>query len=140
MPENESSSAVLRAAVTTALGAIPLEGALVTVSTAADENGARTLLYAVPTDAGGLTPPLPLPTPPRGNSLTPDSGPPFAVYTVEASRAGYTPRAALYVTMFADVPALLPIALTPLPENAASDAPALTADTAPQALAPGEED
>ena len=48
--ENAPDTSVLRVAVTTALGAQPLENALVTVSTAPDENGTRTLLYAVRTD------------------------------------------------------------------------------------------
>ena len=49
MPIANDSSAVLRVVVTTALGALPLENASVTVSTAADETGARTLLYSVRT-------------------------------------------------------------------------------------------
>ena len=44
MPDD--NSAVLRVAVTTALGVLPLEGASVAVSTAADAAGGRTLLYA----------------------------------------------------------------------------------------------
>ena len=51
---------MLRVAVTTALGAQPLENALVTVSTAPDESGSRQLLYSVRTDSGGMTPPMTL--------------------------------------------------------------------------------
>ena len=144
MPEpTASGSAVLRVVVTTALGALPLEGASVTVSTAADAAGARTLLYAVRTDAGGMTPPLPLATPPLSNSLSPDSGPPYAVYTVEAAHPGYTPLTALHVTMFPGIPAVLPVALTPLEENQPAAQTDLTAVGDPQALyqtAPGEEE
>ena len=46
MPDPATSSAVLRVVVTTALGALPLAGASVTVSTAADQPGERTLLYS----------------------------------------------------------------------------------------------
>ena len=53
-----SDTAVLRVAVTTALGAQPLENALVTVSTVPDEDGSRQLLYSVRTDSGGMTPPM----------------------------------------------------------------------------------
>ena len=42
---------MLRVAVTTALGAQPLENALVMVSTAPDESGSRQLLYSVRTTA-----------------------------------------------------------------------------------------
>ena len=116
MPDD--NSAVLRVAVTTALGALPLEGASVAVSTAAGRRRRRrTLLYAVSTDADGLTPPLPLDAPPRADSLSPAGGPPYALYTVEVTHPGYTPRTALHVAMFAGVPAMLPVVLTPLEEN-----------------------
>ena len=143
MPEPADSSSVLRVVVTTALGALPLEDALVTVSTAADEAGARTLLYAVRTDANGMTPPMTLSTPPLSNSLSPDNGPPYAVYTVEVAREGYTPLTALHVTMFSGIPAVLPVALTPLEENQSSSQTDLTATGDPQVLyhpTPGEEE
>ena len=110
-------TSVLRVAVTTALGAQPLENALVTVSTAADENGTRTLLYAVRTDRDGMTPPMTLAAPPRSASLAPGQVTPYALYTVEAMREGFVPLTALHVTLFAGVPAVLPVALTPLPEK-----------------------
>lgn len=83
--------------VTTALGALPLENAIVSVSTVPDESGMRTLLHSVTTDSGGHDTRQVLDTPPRSNSLNPDSGPPFAVYTVEISAEGYTPLTALYI-------------------------------------------
>ena len=129
-----SDTAVLRVAVTTALGAQPLENALVTVSTAPDESGSRQLLYSVRTDSGGMTPVMVLDTPPRSNSLNPDSGPPFAVYTVEISAEGYTPLTALYIAMFSGVPALLPVALTPLPEYESTAPAELTSDGQTQVL------
>lgn len=136
-------SATLRVAVTTALGALPLAGASVTVSTAADAAGARQLLYAVRTDQGGLTPPLSLPTPPRADSLAPDGGLPYAVYTVETVQPGYVPLTALHVAMFADVPAVLPVALLPLDEGQSFAQTGLTATGRPQQLypsAPAEEE
>ena len=134
MPNPTKDSAVLRVVVTTALGALPLADASVTVSTAADETGARELLYSVRTDAGGMTPPMTLPTPPRSNSMTPDGGLPYAVYTGDGARPGYLPVTALHVTMFSGVPAVLPVALTPLPENQFSAQTDLTATGEPQVL------
>ena len=87
--ENAPDTSVLRVAVTTALGAQPLENALVTVSTAPDENGTRTLLYAVRTDRDGMTPPMTLAAPPRSASLSPGQVTPYALYTVEAAREGF---------------------------------------------------
>lgn len=75
-------------------------------------------------------------TPPRSNSLNPDSGPPFAVYTVEISAEGYTPLTALYIAMFSGVPTMLPVALTPLKENQSFAPTDLTATGTPQALDP----
>ena len=127
-------TAVLRVLVTTALGAVPLEDAAVTVSTAASPTGERALLYAVQTDRSGMTPPMELAAPPRANSLTPNGGQPYALYTVEVRRDGYVPLAALNVTMFSGVPSVLPVSLTPLPENAPVGETQLQAVGDPQAL------
>ena len=129
MAELTDGTAELRVLVTTALGALPLENAIVSVSTAPDDTGMRTLLYSVTTDSGGMTPSMILTTPPRSNSLSPGSGPPFAVYTVEISAEGYTP-------LFSGVPTMLPVALTPLKENQSFAQTDLTATDAPQALDP----
>ena len=77
-----------------------------------------------------------LTTPPRSNSLSPGSGPPFAVYTVEISAEGYTPLTALHIAMFSGVPTMLPVALTPLAENQNFAPTDLTATGMPQALDP----
>ena len=128
MAELTDGTAELRVLVTTALGALPLENAIVSVSTAPDETGMRTLLYSVTTDSGGMTPSMILTTPPRSNS--------FAVYTVEISAEGYTPLTALHIAMFSGVPTMLPVALTPLAENQNFAQTDLTATGAPQALDP----
>ena len=124
MAELTDGTAELRVLVTTALGALPLENAIVSVSTAPDETGMRTLLYSVTTDSGGMTPSMILTTPP------------FAVYTVEISAEGYTPLTALHIAMFSGVPTMLPVALTPLAENQSFAQTDLTATGAPQALDP----
>lgn len=109
MAELTDGTAELRVLVTTALGALPLENAIVSVSTVPDESGMRTLLYSVTTDSGGMTPVIGARHCRRsGNSLTQDSGPPFAVYTVEISAEGYTPLTALHIAMFSGVPTMLP--------------------------------
>ena len=122
MAELTDGTAELRVLVTTALGALPLENAIVSVSTAPDDTG--------------MTPSMILTTPPRSNSLSPGSGPPFAVYTVEISAEGYTPLTALHIAMFSGVPTMLPVALTPLAENQSFAQTDLTATGAPQALDP----
>lgn len=132
-----SNNAELRVLVTTALGAYPLENASVLVSTAPNALGERTLLYAVSTDQGGMTPPLELSTPPRTNSLTPDGGQAFTRYTVEVNLQGYSSVAALEITMFPNISTVLPVSLTPLPENTIiSTETILTATGDTQALVP----
>ena len=56
MTASTDGTAELRVLVTTALGALPLENAIVSVSTVPDESGMRTLLHSVTTDSGGMTP------------------------------------------------------------------------------------
>ena len=54
MTASTDGTAELRVLVTTALGALPLENAIVSVSTVPDETGMRTLLHSVTTDSGGI--------------------------------------------------------------------------------------
>ena len=117
MTASTDGTAELRVLVTTALGALPLKNAIVSVSTVPDESGMRTLIHSVTTDSGGMTPPMTLAAPPRSASLSPGQVTPYALYTVEAAREGFVPLTALHVTLFAGVPAMLPVALTPLPEK-----------------------
>lgn len=140
MPDTPKDSAVLRVLVSTALGALPLADAAVTVSKLSDETGLWTLLYSVSTDVGGITPPMTLETPPLSNSLSPDSGMPYSLYTVEVTKDGYTPLTALQIAMFPGIATVLPIALTPLDENAAFSETGLTAVGDPQALYPSDPD
>ncbi|MFR1715686.1 MAG: hypothetical protein ACLSV6_03555 [Butyricicoccus sp.] len=88
MAELTDGTAELRVLVTTALGALPLENAIVSVSTVPDETGMRTLLYSVTTDSGGMTPSMVLTTPPRSNSLNPDSA-----RRSRCTRSRFPPRA-----------------------------------------------
>lgn len=134
MPDPTDGSAVLRVAVTTALGALPLADASVRVSTAPGEAGESTLLYAVRTNPSGMTPPMALPTPPRADSLTPGGTQPFTLYTVAVEREGYSPVTAVHVAMFSGIPAVLPVVLTPLEEGVSSGTASLTATGDPQAL------
>lgn len=67
--------------VTAADGAIPLENALVTVS-ALSQNGVSELLFTTRTNKSGRTTTLPLPAPPRSNSLSPGGKNCCAQYTV----------------------------------------------------------
>lgn len=136
MAELTDGTAELRVLVTTAFGALPLENAIVSVSTAPDDTGMRTLLYSVTTDSGGMTPSMILTTPPRSNSLSPGSGPPFAVYTVEISAEGYTPLTALHIAMVLRRADHAARGAHAAKENQSFAQTDLTATGAPQALDP----
>ena len=73
-------------------------------------------------------------TPPREISLSPDGGVPYALNTVEAALDGYVPLTALHIALFSGVPALLPVALTPLPEYESTAPAELTSDGQTQVL------
>ncbi len=130
MPGNETAE--LRVSVTTALGAYPIEGASVTVSSNA--LGERVQLYSVITGRDGMTPAMLLETPPRTASLSPGNVTPYALYTVEAAAEGFTPLAALNVAMFSGIPAVLPVQLTPVPENAVRNEIDFTSEDEQQTL------
>lgn len=116
MPDpRNTATGYLVVAVTTAQNAVPLENALVTVSSV-DENGAAELLFTTRTNRSGQTAVLPLPAPPLGNSLEPGSSNPYARYAVSVDMDGYQPIATNDLTVFADVVATLPVYLVPLEE------------------------
>ena len=128
MAELTDGTAELRVLVTTALGALPLENAIVSVSTVPDETGMRTLLYSVTTDSGGMTPVMVLDTPPRSNSLNPDSGPPFAVLHAAGLHAAHRPPSRCS-------PACRPCCRGAHAAQGEASRPTLTATGAPRTLA-----
>lgn len=111
--------------VTTARGAIPLEGALVNVrQDAPNENGVRgDVIAALTTGNDGNTEPLTLPAPQRSESLTPNNGAekPYSTYHVEVQLEGYYTQNYANVPIFDGIAAIQPADLIPLPENGRTD-------------------
>ena len=103
----------VRVFVTEANGAIPVEGALVTVTDYGAEND---VLFTLRTDEGGLTETVSLIVPDAGQSLNPGSSSPAGLYGVTVRRAGYYPVEAVAVPVFSGVLAVLPVDLVPLSE------------------------
>ena len=103
----------VRVFVTEANGAIPVEGALVTVTDYGAEND---VLYTLRTDEGGLTETVSLIVPGAGESLNPGSSSPAGLYGITVRREGYYPVEAAAVPVFAGVLAVLPVDLVPLSE------------------------
>lgn len=112
--------------VTTAGGAIPLEGAQVVLrQRGADTDPDRGNALAVMTsDRDGKTPVIDLPTPPRALSMspTPDGAPPpFACYDAEVTLSGYFAAEFVCIPIFDGITSIQPATLIPLPENGRPD-------------------
>lgn len=106
----------LRAQVTAGGGAVPVEGASVTVSRI--EDGREILLMMMTTDRSGLTDTAALPAPDIGLSEAPDpSSRPYTEYIVSASADGFYPVSGLTVPVFPTVRSVQPIAMVPLPAD-----------------------
>ena len=97
--------------VTTANSAIPLAGAQVTISSAA--NG-QDVLYELRTGADGKTPRVALTAPPRGNSEAPSDAPTFAPYHIAVSLLGYQGLEFQDVPIFDGITSVQPADLIPL--------------------------
>lgn len=112
--------------VTTAGGAIPLEGARVVVRDKGAEGdpergNALTVLYS---DRSGKTEVIALPTVPRDASLSPRNGdapPPFLCYDAEVTLTGYRAVNFVCIPIFDGVTSVQPANMVPMPENGRED-------------------
>ena len=109
--------------VSTARGAIPLEGAQVDVrSTPPDLTAGRgDVIASLTSGADGRTALLPLPAPSRTSSMQPGNTQPFSTYQIEVYLEGYTNQTYQNVPIFDGVVAIQPAILIPLPENGRTD-------------------
>ena len=109
--------------VTTARGAIPLEGVRVQVRDyLPPDAGVRgDVVATLISGRDGNTPTLPLPAPPRANSLTPTDAPPYQPYLIEVDAEGYFAQRYINVPIFDGIVAVQPADLIPLPENGRTD-------------------
>ena len=105
--------------VTTARGAIPLEGAAVHIRTneEADTTPRADILYATTTNRDGNTERIPLAAPPRENAMAPSEVPPFSTYHLEVRREGYGMQSFIALPIFSGITSVQPVDLIPLPED-----------------------
>ena len=99
--------------VRTARGAIPIEGAMVTI-TGRDNNEIISVEF---TNSSGMTPRLMVKAPPRTLSQTPEAGHPYAVYTVRTDKVGYFSASNINMIVYAGVTSIQPVELIPLPDD-----------------------
>lgn len=79
----------IRMRVYTANGALPVEGAEVTVTLDEDGGESGRVLAVLRTDASGLTPTVFVPAPPRSLSLAPGRERPYSTVNVEVKKSGF---------------------------------------------------
>ncbi len=97
----------------TASDALPVEGVLVRIRGANEEN--RLEEHSRLTDKNGLTERVILPAPDKNYSLSSGSPEaPYADYNVEVFGGGYYVKRFFNVTVFADTESILPVAMIPL--------------------------
>ena len=108
---SENSVGYLTVMVTTARGAIPLEGATVNIRN--DDPDSSEMIYSLLSDRDGKTPKVSLPTPPMSNSTSPNNSPAFATYNIDVFKNGYTPLYFHNVPIFPSVISVQPAVMVP---------------------------
>ncbi len=111
-----SATGTLVVTASTAGGALPVAGALVTVRGASPENSG--VLATVSTDRSGRTPRIMLPTPPAADSEKPGMERPYATYNIEVEKDGFFHQSFTNVPLFAGTTSIQPVNLYPLTEYA----------------------
>ena len=109
--------------VSTARGAIPLEGARVDVRSidGALDAGRSDVITSLVSGRDGNTELIRLPAPPRSASLSPGNGKPYATYLIEVTLEGYARQDYQDVPIFDGIIAVQPADLIPLAENGRTD-------------------
>lgn len=120
---NQESIGFLEVTAKTASGALPVEGAKVSIyEYLPSEDGANgKLLYSIITDEDGRTPRLALGTKNKELSMTPGNKNPFSVYNISVEREGFYNNRYVNVPIFQGVTSIQPVELIPLSEYGLSD-------------------
>ncbi len=106
----QQSFGYLTVRVSTASGAIPLEGATVNIRGSVPEDSA--VIRSLVTNSDGLTPTVTLAAPPRSASQSPDSAAPaYAVYNIDVFASGYIPAYFHNVPVFSGINSVQPAVL-----------------------------
>lgn len=109
--------------VTTARGAIPLEGAVVTVSNYRPEfeGGRGDTIAAYTTNSSGLTERFSLPAPPRALSMSPGNGKSYETYNISVAKNGYYQQYYINAPVFEGITSIQNADMIPLPDNGQTD-------------------
>ncbi len=109
--------------VTTARGAIPLEGAVVTVTDYYGDNlterGSTIGTYI--TNSSGLTDKFALPAPPRSLSMSPGNGKGYLTYNIQVAKDGYYQQNYINAPIFEGITSIQNADMIPLSDNGQTD-------------------
>ena len=124
IPRNENAGqGYLVIHVTTARGAIPLEGAQVSIRNYNPEGSLQRgdVIATLVSGRDGNTAILPLAAPPRTESMKPGGPLPYASYIAEVHLEGYSDQSYSGIPIFDGITAIQPADLIPIPENGTPD-------------------
>ena len=113
--QQEESIGYLKVKLSTARGAIPLEGA--TVRVRAEGVGNTGAVYSLETDSSGLTDILPLPAPPRSLSQEPNGSIPYSLWEISVFCDGFISAIFSGVPVYTGITSVQNANLVPLPEG-----------------------
>ena len=121
--ENLTGLGYMIVRVTTARGAIPLEGAIVTASSYSPEfeSGRGDTIAVYKTNASGLTERFPLPAPPRALSMSPGNGKSYETYNISVAKDGYYQQYYINAPVFEGITSIQNADMIPLPDNGQTD-------------------
>ena len=109
--------------VTTARGAIPIEGAVVTVHNYDPEfeSGRGDIISVYTTNSSGLTQRFALAAPPHELSTSPGNGKSYETYNLSVTKPGYYQQYYSGVPVFEGITAVQSADMIPLPDNGQTD-------------------
>ncbi len=136
-PRSTTGVGYLIVKVSTALGAIPIEGALVTIR--ALEQESSDVIYSLKSDRNGITSKVPLVAPNIKESETPTNKRPYSLYNVDVFKDGYIPLKLSNVAIFDSITSVQPAIMIPLPDNEYTDSFDPKADYSPSDVRGGED-
>ena len=121
--ENNTGYGYMIVRVTTARGAIPLEGATVTVHNYDPEfeRGRGDAIAVYTTGVSGLTERFALPAPPRELSMSPGNGKSYLTYNLSVTKPGYYQQYYTNAPIFEGITAIQNADMIPLPDNGQTD-------------------
>lgn len=123
MNNNSEGLGYMIVRVTTARGAIPLEGATVTVSDYFPEDVKErgNAIYTLTTNSSGLTDKFSLPAPPRSLSMSPGNGKSYLTYNIAVSKDGYYQQNYINAPIFDGITSIQSADMIPLSDNGQTD-------------------